>query len=66
MESHVSVVSYGASGLDVVSQMSSYWGFICLFPLIYLLARKLLPMTANTESGLAASDSDAAQPAKGQ
>lgn len=71
IESHVSVVSYGATWPTVAAQMSSYWGFICLLPLIYLLSRKLLPLTvsANAVSANAvttAVDSDTAFAVKGQ
>lgn len=66
IESHVSVVSYGAAWPNVASQISSYWGFICLLPLIYLLSRKLLPITITANTIVTAYDSDAALPAKGQ
>lgn len=66
IESHVSVVSYGAAWPNVASQLSSYWGFICLLPLIYLLSRKLLPITITANTIVTAYDSDAALPAKGQ
>ncbi|MCS6154522.1 ABC transporter permease [Shewanella baltica] len=66
IESHVSVVSYGAAWPNVASQLSSYWGFICLPPLIYLLSRKLLPITITANTIVTAYDSDAALPAKGQ
>jgi len=66
IESHVSVVSYGAAWPSVASQLSSYWGFICLLPLIYLLSRKLLPITITANTIVTAYDSDAVLPAKGQ
>ncbi|MCB2382994.1 ABC transporter permease [Shewanella sp. SR1] len=66
IESHVSVVSYGAAWPNVASQLSGYWGFICLLPLIYLLSRKLLPITITANTIVTAYDSDAALPAKGQ
>ncbi|MGI2132888.1 ABC transporter permease [Shewanella baltica] len=66
IESHVSVVSYGAAWPNVASQLSSYWGFICLLPLIYLLSRKLLPITITANTIVTAYDSDAVLPAKGQ
>ena len=65
IESHVSVVSYGAAWPNVASQLSGYWGFICLLPLIYLLSRKLLPITITANTIVTAYDSDAALPAKG-
>lgn len=49
IESHVSVVSYGASWATVAEQFTRYWGFVCLAPLIYLLAQRLLPITANND-----------------
>ncbi|WP_167373679.1 ABC transporter permease [Shewanella bicestrii] len=65
IESHVSVVSYGAAWPTVAQQLSSYWGFIGLLPLIYLLAHKLLPMTVKALAE--ATEYDAAPlPAKGQ
>lgn len=65
IESHVSVVSYGAAWPTVAQQLSSYWGFIGLLPLIYLLAHKLLPMTVKAQAE--ATEYDAAPlPAKGQ
>ncbi|GIU07771.1 ABC transporter [Shewanella morhuae] len=66
IESHVSVVSYGAALPNVVSQLSSYWGFLCLLPVIYFLSRKLLPITVNATNAVTVYDSDATQPAKGQ
>ncbi|MGI2193583.1 ABC transporter permease [Shewanella baltica] len=66
IESHVSVVSYGADWPNVSNQLSGYWGFICLLPLIYLLSRKLLPITITANTIVTAYDSDAALPAKGQ
>lgn len=65
IESHVSVVSYGAAWPTLAQQLSSYWGFICLFPVIYVLANKLLPMTANASSE-ATVNADAPLPVKGQ
>lgn len=66
IESHVSVVSYGADWPSVAGQLSSYWGFICLLPLIYLLSRQLLPSTVSANNVVAVVDSDVALPAKGQ
>ncbi|MDT3335270.1 MULTISPECIES: ABC transporter permease [Shewanella] len=66
IESHVSIVSYGADWPNVANQLSGYWGFICLLPLIYLLSRKLLPITITANTIVTAYDSDAALPAKGQ
>ncbi len=66
IESHVSIVSYGATWPSVASQITSYWGFICLIPLIYFLSRKLLPITVNTNASVTVYDSDAAISAKGQ
>ncbi|MBW3530544.1 ABC transporter permease [Shewanella sp. NKUCC06_TVS] len=66
IESHVSIVSYGATWPSVASQITSYWGFICLIPLIYFLSRKLLPTTVNTNASVTVYDSDAAISAKGQ
>jgi ABC-2 type transport system permease protein len=66
IESHVSIVSYGATWPSVASQITSYWGFICLIPLIYFLSRKLLPTTVNTNAAVTVYDSDAAISAKGQ
>ncbi|PIW59968.1 ABC transporter permease [Shewanella sp. CG12_big_fil_rev_8_21_14_0_65_47_15] len=66
IESHVSVVSYGATWPSVAGQLSSYWGFICLLPLIYLLSRQLLPITVSANNVVAVVDSNAALPAKGQ
>lgn len=65
IESHVSVVSYGAAWPTVAQQLSSYWGFIGLLPLIYLLATKLLPMTVKAQAEAAEYDA-APLPAKGQ
>ncbi|ABI40528.1 ABC-2 type transporter [Shewanella sp. MR-4] len=65
IESHVSVVSYGAAWPTVAQQLSSYWGFIGLLPLIYLLAHKLLPMTVKAQAEAAEYDA-APLPAKGQ
>lgn len=66
IESHVSIVSYGATWPSVASQITSYFGFICLIPLIYFLSRKLLPITVNTNASVTVYDSDAAISAKGQ
>ena len=66
IESHVSIVSYGATWPSVASQITSYWGFICLIPLIYFLSRKLLSTTVNTNASVTVYDSDAAISAKGQ
>lgn len=65
IESHVSVVSYGAAWPTVAQQLSSYWGFIGLLPLISLLAHKLLPMTVKAQAE-AAEYHAAPLPAKGQ
>ena len=65
IESHVSVVSYGATWSTVAQQLSSYWGFIGLLPLIYLLAIKLLPMTVKAQAEAAEYDA-APLAAKGQ
>lgn len=65
IESHVSVVSYGATWSTLAQQLSSYWGFIGLLPLIYLLAIKLLPMTVKAQAEAAEYDA-APLPAKGQ
>ncbi|MGL4711925.1 MAG: ABC transporter permease [Shewanella sp.] len=62
IESHVSVVSYGATWSTVAVQICSYWGFICLIPVIYFLSLTLLPITAK----LNAVDIDTAMPVKGQ
>ncbi len=56
IESHVSVVSYGATWSTVAQQLSSYWGFIGLLPLIYLLAIRLLPLTEKAQAEAAAYD----------
>ncbi|MDH1471916.1 ABC transporter permease [Shewanella sp. GD03713] len=65
IESHVSVVSYGAAWPTLAQQLSSYWGFIGLLPLIYFLAIKLLPMTVKAQAEAAAYDA-APLAAKGQ
>jgi ABC-2 type transport system permease protein len=65
IESHVSVVSYGATLPTVLGQLSSYGGFLCLLPVIYLLAGKLLPMTANLSSAAEVSHAARATPVKG-
>lgn len=65
IESHVSVVSYGAAWPTLAQQLSSYWGFIGLLPLIYLLAIKLLPMTVKAQAEAAVYDA-VPLPAKGQ
>ncbi|MEL4430092.1 ABC transporter permease [Shewanella mangrovisoli] len=65
IESHVSVVSYGATWSTVAQQLTSYWGFIGLLPLIYLLAIKLLPMTVKAQAEAAEYDA-APLAAKGQ
>lgn len=64
IESHVSVVSYGATWSTMAQQLSSYWGFICLFPVIYVLASKLLPITVTPNS--VAADTDTSLSVKGQ
>ncbi|MGI2170306.1 ABC transporter permease [Shewanella sp. MF05960] len=40
IDSHVSVISYGAQLPQVLAQISSYWGFLLLLPIIVLLAHK--------------------------
>lgn len=64
IESHVSVVSYGATWSTMAQQLSSYWGFICLLPVIYTLASKLLPITLTPNS--VAADTDTSLSVKGQ
>lgn len=49
IESHVSVVSYGATWANLMQQFSAYWGFVCLLPVSYLLARRLLPLAAQPD-----------------
>ncbi|WP_351088530.1 ABC transporter permease [Shewanella sp. S1-49-MNA-CIBAN-0167] len=39
IDSHVSVVSYGVGLPQVLVQISSYWAFLLLIPLLYLLGR---------------------------
>jgi ABC-2 type transport system permease protein len=39
IDSHVSVVSYGVGLPQVLAQISSYWGFLLLIPLLYVLGR---------------------------
>ncbi|MBB1440701.1 ABC transporter permease [Shewanella sp. SG41-4] len=39
IDSHISVVSYGVGLPQVLTQISSYWGFLLLFPLLYVLGR---------------------------
>ncbi|MGL5391718.1 MAG: ABC transporter permease, partial [Shewanella sp.] len=65
IESHVSVVSYGASWPTLAWQFSSYWGFLCLLPLTYLLARRLLPLAVQGEDAAGSTDNHASA-AKGR
>ena len=37
IDSHISVISYGADLQQVLSQMGSYWGFLLLLPVLYML-----------------------------
>ncbi|MGX9461970.1 ABC transporter permease [Shewanella sp. A14] len=39
IDSHVSVVSYGVGLPQVLAQISSYWGFLLLLPVLYILGR---------------------------
>jgi ABC-2 type transport system permease protein len=39
IDSHISVVSYGVGLPQVLTQISSYWGFLLLLPLLYVLGR---------------------------
>lgn len=39
IDSHVSVVSYGVNLPQVLLQIISYWGFLLLIPLLYMLGR---------------------------
>lgn len=66
IESHISVANYGATWSTVMEQQSSYWGFVCLIPLIYWLASKLLPITDNANSLETGNGSDVAMSIKGQ
>lgn len=60
IESHVSVVSYGATWLTLLTQLSSYWGFLVLLPIIYVLAQRLLPLSGvNDHAANHSADQDA-------
>ncbi|QDE32816.1 ABC transporter permease [Shewanella polaris] len=39
IDSHISVISYGVGLRQVLTQMGSYWGFLLLLPLLYVLGR---------------------------
>jgi len=39
IDSHVSVVNYGVGLTQVLTQLSSYWGFLLLIPVLYVLGR---------------------------
>ena len=45
IDSHVSVISYGVELKQVLLQFSSYWGFLLLLPLLYLLGRNNIRQT---------------------
>ncbi|AZG71855.1 ABC transporter permease [Shewanella livingstonensis] len=52
IDSHVSVVSYGVGLPHVLLQISSYWGFLLLVPLLYILGRhaqKIPPQVTKTK-----------------
>jgi ABC-2 type transport system permease protein len=52
IDSHVSVVSYGVGLPQVLAQISSYWGFLLLLPLLYVLGRhaqKIPPQVTDTK-----------------
>ncbi|QFU24629.1 ABC transporter permease [Shewanella eurypsychrophilus] len=50
IDSHVSVISYGSGWETVAGQLTSYWGFLLIIPLLILLARRFeLASTSNEE-----------------
>ncbi len=41
IDSHVSVISYGSGWETIAGQLTSYWGFLLLIPLLVLLSRRI-------------------------
>lgn len=41
VDSHVSVISYGVGWETVAGQLTSYWGFMLIIPVLILLSRRL-------------------------
>ncbi|WP_372943478.1 ABC transporter permease, partial [Shewanella sp.] len=54
IDSHVSVISYGVELPHVLGQISGYWGFLLLLPVIVFFGNKAkdIPRTALTSSSL--------------
>ncbi|WP_394389616.1 ABC transporter permease [Shewanella woodyi] len=41
VDSHVSIISYGAPWQTIALQLTSYWGFLLIIPVLVLLSRRL-------------------------
>ncbi|WP_076412113.1 ABC transporter permease [Shewanella sp. UCD-KL12] len=41
VDSHVSVISYGSGWQTVAGQLTSYWGFLLIIPVLVLLSRRM-------------------------
>ena len=50
IDSHVSIVSYGASWPTLVGQLTSYWGFLCIVPVLGFLSLRLEMVNAPERS----------------
>ena len=49
IDSHVSVISYGSGWETVAGQLTSYWGFLLIIPLLILLARRFELASTSSE-----------------
>jgi ABC-2 type transport system permease protein len=53
IDSHVSIISYGSNWQTVAIQLSSYWGFLFIIPVLIILSRRVEvePMTSISLEG---------------
>ncbi len=57
IDSHVSIISYGSSWQTIAVQLSSYWGFLFIIPVLIILSRRvevesMTQMPLEDESGV--------------
>ena len=53
IDTHISIVSYGAGWQVWLLNLGSYWGYLLLLPLLWLLARKHAPTSSEPHRGAA-------------
>ena len=59
VDSHVSIVSYGVGWETIAMQLTSYWGFLCIIPVLFWLSRRI-EKASKSESNQQMIDADLA------